>query len=165
MNQDEQQSIIRNSDSDWMEAFEQTKNYRDYLNNLKAVSHRGKITSYLITRGEIENLLTQKGQTLDGIRIYIGHEVFKSGEVAVRLFAVPVKMEDCKYNDYNVPDKDYLENKQKIVAPERNEFEVQLKSFSLETRDAESGQGLAVLRPCPYECSKVNALNSDNNFK
>ena len=116
----------------WINAFDQTQRYREYLASL-SINEEAKFKSYLISRQDIDDLLSQNGKVLDGIRIYIGHKVFENQEVAVRLIPVAVQKDAYgNFNDYNIPhkeDKDFL------------------------TR-------ICSTRPCPPECSSTNDLNA-----
>ena len=123
--------------SKWLTAFERWKNYRDYLAKLP-IEYDEKINSYLLTKEDIEVLLTQDKKNLDGIRVYIGHKHFKNGAAAVRLFIVATEKDSYgNYNDYDIPRKD----------------EKEFKTMMGEER------------PCPHNCSNSNDLNDDRDIQ
>lgn len=121
--------------SSWIEAFDQCKNYRDYLKSLPNVDPDKKTTAYLLTREDLDALFAQNDGNIDAVRVYVGQESVGSGYV-VRLFAVACQKGDAAYDDWNVPSRDDLE---KNVAPSST---------------------LGRTRPCPSEC---NTLTNDLN--
>ncbi len=128
--------------TNWTKVKKQIKTLREYL---KQIPQQEKIPhACLITKEEIDRLLSQKGDgtSLDGLRIYIGAE--KKGDLILPVIAAVVACEkesDDKYHDYNVPEKN-------------------LKTLTL--KGTENGKLLAVgeTRPCPTWCSQPNLLNS-----
>lgn len=129
----------------WPVAIQQTQEYRNYLNAL-SVAEELKTKSYLITRESIDELLSQNGEELDGIRIYIGQETI-DGERLIRL--VPVAAKKIVENGIEVYE-DY-------ITPDPNV-----------NATADSGDdpppppdpdNIGNQRPCPYECAPPNPLN------
>ena len=129
--------------TNWSKVKKQIKTLREYL---KQIPQQGKIQhACLITKEEIERLLSQKGDgsSLDGLRIYMGAE--KKGEYIQPVIAAIVACEkdgEDKYHDYDVPEKN-------------------LKTLTL-TGTEDGNQLLAVGKtlPCPDWCSKTNILNA-----
>lgn len=124
----------------WPEAVNETQEYRNYLKSLK-VNEDLKTKSYLITREEIERLLSQNGEHLDGIRVYIGEETI-DGERLIRLVTVAAKK--IKEQDVEIYE-DYI---------------TYLPQSLGDGDDQHPDPGnLGFLRPCPHECAPPNLLN------
>ena len=123
----------------WQEAVEQCAAYRDYLETLD-VPVESKVKAILLTKEDLNELLTQDGLDLDGIRIYIGEKT-EDGERLTTLVVVAVdkvvENGHVIYNDYNVPGPD---TDLGVTNP---------------TNDP-----LANERPCPSNCSDPNILNT-----
>lgn len=131
----------------WKEAIRQTTEYRDYLKPL-TVNEELKTLAYLITKESLDKLLTQNGQSLDGIRIYIGQDTI-NGDRLIRL--VPVATKRIVVNGIEVYD-DYITyggEPKKFTSGSSGEFppdpEPDPDNFPEE-------------RPCPNECSPPNPL-------
>jgi len=128
--------------TNWTKVKKQIKALREYLNQIH--TPRKKQHACLITREEIERLLSQKndGSKLDGLRIYMGAE--KNGDYILPTIAAIVACEkdaDGQFHDFNVPEKN-------------------LKTLTL--TGTENGKLLSVgdALPCPDWCSKSNILNA-----
>jgi hypothetical protein len=116
--------------TNWAQTFENCSNYRVFLGD-QDMPTGDKSIGFLFTKEDIDELLKQ-GEGLDGIRIYVGLEVYATGGNAVRLYAVGTqKAEGDNYDDYAIPTV--------------NEVSTTL---------------LHVGRPCPYYCGSANGLNS-----
>ncbi|MGV3764896.1 MAG: hypothetical protein ACO1NW_02170 [Chitinophagaceae bacterium] len=124
----------------WQEAVDQCAAYRDYLETLD-VPVESKMKAILLTKEALNELLTQDGLELDGIRVYIGQKTEAGGEKLTTLVVVAVdkvvENGHVIYNDYNVPGPD-----------------VDLGATN-PSRDS-----LGDERPCPVECSDPNVLNT-----
>lgn len=115
----------------WEEASDQCQLYREFMSS-SPIPPDLRVNAYLLKKEDIDELLSQGGG-LDGVRIYIGHELFGANGYAVRLFSVACKKNDeGKYDDWNIP------------------------------ADPKVFDGNAILgesRPCPRECGSRNILN------
>lgn len=126
------------------EAAAACRQYRAYIAATYNEGFADGFTSYLLNREDLDALLQQ--QTLDGIRIYIGHEDRGKGPL-VRLFVVGCQQErDGAYHD---------------VIAEGTAAQTGSKSTMMQAAD-----GLATVarltsgRPCPSECGGKSPLNS-----
>jgi hypothetical protein len=117
--------------SNWPLAIEQCANYRKYLDGL-SIDPELKTKAYLIDKDGIQQLLAQNNGRLDGIRVYIGHEIINDQPV-VRLYMVGCTKDGDQYNDWAIPgEKELL--------------------------DTQTQMGST--RPCPTQCSLANSMNS-----
>ena len=117
--------------SNWPLAIEQCANYRKYLDGL-SIDPELKTKAYLIDKDGIQQLLAQNNGRLDGIRVYIGHEIINDQPV-VRLYMVGCTKDGDQYNDWAIP------NEKELL-------------------DTQTQMGST--RPCPTQCSLANSLNS-----
>ena len=111
------------------EDIEQINNMKNYLDSLPPVINDKKAYCFMITKSEINELLTQKndGQSLDGIRVYLGANVIE-GHLIPNIHVIACEKDDeNSYNDFE---------------PETNN----LKKQDLPL--------VAQGKPCPTECGK-----------
>lgn len=111
------------------EDIEQINNMKNYLDSLPPVINDKKAYCFMITKSEINELLTQKndGQSLDGIRVYLGANVIE-GHVIPNIHVIACEKDaENSYNDFE---------------PETNN----LKKQDLPL--------VAQGKPCPTECGK-----------
>jgi hypothetical protein len=123
--------------SKWKTAFENAKNYRDFLAE-QEIPDQEKSKAFLLTKEDISALLTQDNTSLDGIRIYVGHELYENGSKAVRLYIVGAFVNGDVYEDYKIPADDVYNR----------------------ITDLDTDPVLDEARPCPTKCSPANGLNS-----
>ena len=129
------------------EAAAACKQYRGYIASQYKEGFADGYTSYMLNRQDLDTLL-QDG-TLDGIRIYIGHEDKGNGPL-VRLFAVGCKLAlDGTYQD--VIDEQPATEPAAALSP---------KSTMMRAAEGLPVARLTSGRPCPSECGGKSILNS-----
>ncbi len=123
------------------------KQYRGYIASRYREGFADGYTSYLLNREDLDTLLQE--QTLDGIRIYIGHEDKGNGPL-VRLFAVGCQLAlDGTYQD--------------VIEETAAEPAAQITTKTTRMLAVEGLAPVARLtsgRPCPSECGGKSVLNS-----
>jgi hypothetical protein len=129
----------------WSVIKHEVSTYRDYVKKLPANAAAAASYCFLLTKEEIDRLLTLKGKedTLDGVRIYLGGKLV-DGHLIPTVHVVAVEKEGEQYNDYNVP---------KVLAS---------GAAAPTTTTAPAGGGsTGSTFPCPSICSGgQNILNS-----
>ncbi len=130
------------------EAATACRQYRSYIASQYKEGFADGYTSYLLTRQDLDALL--QAQTLDGIRIYIGHEDKGNGPL-VRLFVVGCMLAmDGTYQD--------IVDEQPAAAPASL---LSTKAAMAHTAAGPDAQArLTSGRPCPSECGGKSILNS-----
>ncbi|HEY6976973.1 MAG TPA: hypothetical protein VH396_11840 [Chitinophagaceae bacterium] len=127
--------------NEWKKTKREVGLFRQYVDDLPASAKSKASYCYLITREEINRLLDQKGNgdSLDGIRIYLGAEMIDNAMVPNVHVVACEKDGDGGYHDYNIGNE----------IPDNNE----LTAISAPAM-------LGKTRPCPTWCSQLNFLNA-----
>jgi len=140
----------------WSVIKEEVHTYRSYVKRLPAAAIKKASYSYLLKKEEIERLLSLKGegQSLDGIRIYLGANMVE-GHLVANVHVIACEKDGNDYNDYNVPGA--LPHVAVGV-----ETGVKPLAFAAATAGTGSGNGgnTGTTAPCPDFCGKQNILNS-----
>lgn len=141
----------------WSVIKEQVHTYRNYVKRLPAEAAKKASYCYLLTKEEIDRLLSLAGKdtSLDGIRIYLGGEMI-DGHLVANAHVVACKKDGDSYNDYNVPGSlpDVALGAEKGVKPLA--FAATTTTSGIDGGDG----GTGTLKPCPAFCSSNNILNS-----
>ena len=116
----------------WDKAREWTKRFREVFGEKQEFSGK-KVKGYFMSRGNIEDLLSQDGLSLQGIKVYLGYD---ENDV-FRIIVVAVK--GGLSVDYNVP----------------RDIEI------LEDTTIANLPSIGEPRPCPEHCGDPNVLNTD----
>ncbi len=129
----------------WSLIKHEVSTYRDYVKKLPADAAAAASYCFLLTKEEIDRLLTLKGHdgTLDGVRIYLGGKLV-DGHLVPTVHVVAVEKEGEQYNDYNVP---------KVLASGA-------AAPTTASAAAPGSSSTGSLPPCPSFCSNQNILNS-----
>jgi len=139
----------------WSVIREEVHTYRNYVKRLPAEAAKKASYCYLLTKEEIDRLLSLKGdgQTLDGLRIYLGGNII-DGHLVPNVHVVACEKDGGQYNDYDVPG----ELPQVALGVETG---VKPLTFMAATSGGTGGStSTADLPPCPTFCSGKNILNS-----
>ena len=116
----------------WDQATTWTKRFRDTFGDVQKFDDK-KVKGYFISKENIEDLLTQDGLSLQGIKIYLGYDQNN----VFRIIVVAVKGDLSV--DYKVPSNIPI-----------------LQSTSIGDLPA-----IGEPRPCPEHCGDNNVLNTD----
>lgn len=137
------------------------KAYRKYLKDKGIPTHLAT-KGFLLTREQIEHLMTQNGRDLDGIRVYVGLD--EAGDMTIKPYAVGCVKQGDRYNDYKVPrtaQQGVMDASLAATTTATDSAASTPTATSLAPEDDETV--LEEPRPCPSYCGDDNDLNSDPN--
>jgi hypothetical protein len=118
------------TDIKWSDAITWAKRFRQQFGDKQIIGDK-KVKGYLMSRGNIDDLLSQDGLSLQGIKIYLG--IDENG--VFRVIIVGVK--GSKGIDYIVPENETI----------------------FTSTPTENLPSIGEVRPCPEWCGKPNVLN------
>ena len=129
--------------NEWKQARTQIKAFKQYYDALPQAAKDKTVKSYVISRSQIESLLSQQtgAGLLDGLRIYVGLDT-SAGQPVPVLHIIASKLVSGSFDDYGIPES----------------------GIDLETDDDARVNTVMPLKattfPCPTHCAKTNVLNS-----